>query len=173
MGKFFIWGSVAHEGQLFGLLSQIFGSLAAFGVGLMALSGLALWWRRRPVEKRKMTPSPRAASPGLCRHIGACGDVAAPRRDDRFRLPARSPVFTFLPSALVPIRLCAGSDADVPVALRRKPCRNNGGESDRRCVLHADRVTLGSGQFELSRESWYGRSVRVAADLRAAVFGAA
>lgn len=52
MGKFFLWGIIAHEGQLFGLLNQILGTLAAFGVLLMGASGLCLWWKRKPAAKR-------------------------------------------------------------------------------------------------------------------------
>lgn len=48
MGKFFLWGIVAHEGQLFGLTNQIIGTIACLGIFAMAASGLALWWQRRP-----------------------------------------------------------------------------------------------------------------------------
>lgn len=51
MGKFFLWGIIAHEGQLFGLLNQILGTLACAGVFVIAASGLALWWQRRPAGK--------------------------------------------------------------------------------------------------------------------------
>lgn len=48
MGKFFTWGIVAHEGVLFGILNQILGTLAALGILLMAVTGVIMWWRRRP-----------------------------------------------------------------------------------------------------------------------------
>lgn len=51
MGKFVLWGIMAHEGQLFGLLNQILGTFAAAGVFLISASGLVLWWQRRPAEK--------------------------------------------------------------------------------------------------------------------------
>jgi len=51
LGKFFLWGIIAHEGQLFGLLNQILGTLAALGVFLIAASGLVLWWQRRPAGR--------------------------------------------------------------------------------------------------------------------------
>lgn len=59
MSKFVLWGIIAHEGQLFGLLNQILGTLAALGVFLIAVSGLALWWQRRPAEKGS---APRSAA---------------------------------------------------------------------------------------------------------------
>lgn len=51
MGKFFLWGIIAHEGQLFGLANQILGTLACLGIIAMAGSGLWLWWQRRPRER--------------------------------------------------------------------------------------------------------------------------
>ena len=48
MGKFFLWGIIAHEGQLFGLANQLLGTAAALGVFAIALSGVLLWWKRRP-----------------------------------------------------------------------------------------------------------------------------
>jgi len=48
MGKFVLWGIIAHEGQLFGLLNQIANTLVCLGIILIAASGLALWWQRRP-----------------------------------------------------------------------------------------------------------------------------
>ena len=51
VGKFFLWGIIAHEGQLFGLLNQLLGTLAAFGVFALSASGLFLWWQRRPAGR--------------------------------------------------------------------------------------------------------------------------
>ena len=48
LAQFFSWGIVAHEGRLFGLANQILGSLATLGIVLLAVSGVALWWQRRP-----------------------------------------------------------------------------------------------------------------------------
>jgi uncharacterized iron-regulated membrane protein len=41
-------GISAHEGQLFGLANQLLGLAAAFGVILLCVSAVILWWRRRP-----------------------------------------------------------------------------------------------------------------------------
>lgn len=51
LAQFFLWGIIAHEGQLFGLANQILGTLAAAGVLLLAASGLVLWWQRRPAGR--------------------------------------------------------------------------------------------------------------------------
>ena len=48
LAQFSLWGIIAHEGQLFGLLNQILGTLAALSVFLLAVSGLIMWWQRRP-----------------------------------------------------------------------------------------------------------------------------
>ena len=51
LAQFGLWGIIAHEGQLFGLANQIIGTIAAAGVFVLAASGLALWWQRRPPGK--------------------------------------------------------------------------------------------------------------------------
>jgi len=42
------YGIAAHEGQLFGLANQLLGVLAALGLITLSVSGLVIWWRRRP-----------------------------------------------------------------------------------------------------------------------------
>ncbi len=42
------YGIAAHEGQLFGVLNQVLGVLAALGLVTLSVSGLVMWWRRRP-----------------------------------------------------------------------------------------------------------------------------
>lgn len=37
-----------HEGQLFGVLNQIVGLFTALGAATLSVSGVAMWWRRRP-----------------------------------------------------------------------------------------------------------------------------
>ena len=51
LAKFSLWAIIAHEGQLFGLANQLLGTLAALGVLLLAVTGLAMWWQRRPAGK--------------------------------------------------------------------------------------------------------------------------
>ncbi len=41
-------GVAAHEGQLFGWLNQALGVVAALGLTTLAVSGVVMWWRRRP-----------------------------------------------------------------------------------------------------------------------------
>lgn len=62
LAKFGLWGIIAHEGQLFGLANQILGTLAAAGVLLLAFSGLAMWWQRRPAD-RFFAPASEAPLP--------------------------------------------------------------------------------------------------------------
>ena len=51
LAQFSLWGIIAHEGQLFGLLNQVLGTLTAGGVVLLAVSGLVMWWKRRPAAR--------------------------------------------------------------------------------------------------------------------------
>jgi len=48
MAKFYSFGIIWHEGQLFGLLNQIIGLITCLGVILLAVTGVAMWWSRRP-----------------------------------------------------------------------------------------------------------------------------
>ncbi|MFV3131675.1 PepSY-associated TM helix domain-containing protein [Niveispirillum sp. KHB5.9] len=41
-------GIAAHEGQLFGAFNQLLGVLAALGLVLLSVSGVVMWWKRRP-----------------------------------------------------------------------------------------------------------------------------
>jgi uncharacterized iron-regulated membrane protein len=42
------YGIALHEGALFGPLNQLFGVVVAGGVVMMCVTGLVMWWRRRP-----------------------------------------------------------------------------------------------------------------------------
>ncbi|PZU11632.1 PepSY domain-containing protein [Sphingomonas sp.] len=42
------YGVAVHEGALFGLLNQIIGTLTALFLVMLAVSGMVMWWRRRP-----------------------------------------------------------------------------------------------------------------------------
>ncbi|WP_404423936.1 PepSY-associated TM helix domain-containing protein [Nibricoccus sp. IMCC34717] len=57
IAKFFTFGIILHEGQLFGLANQLLGTLACFGVIAMAGSGLWLWWRRKPAGGLGVIPA--------------------------------------------------------------------------------------------------------------------
>jgi uncharacterized iron-regulated membrane protein len=50
-------GVAAHEGQLFGAWNQALGVLTAAGLVLLSVSGVVMWWRRRP-EGRLGAPLP-------------------------------------------------------------------------------------------------------------------
>jgi len=62
LAKFSLWAIIAHEGQLFGLFNQILGTVAALGVLLLAVTGLVMWWQRRPAGQLP-APSRAAALP--------------------------------------------------------------------------------------------------------------
>ena len=42
-------GVAMHEGQLFGLMNQLFGLTAALGLITLSISAIVMWWRRRHV----------------------------------------------------------------------------------------------------------------------------
>lgn len=58
IGKFYTFGIIAHEGQLFGLANQLLGLLACLGVILLAVTGVAMWWSRRPGDRRPPASAP-------------------------------------------------------------------------------------------------------------------
>jgi uncharacterized iron-regulated membrane protein len=51
-------GIAAHEGQLFGLANQLLGLFTALGLLTICVSGLVMWWRRRP-QGSLGVPAPR------------------------------------------------------------------------------------------------------------------
>jgi uncharacterized iron-regulated membrane protein len=59
-------GIAAHEGQLFGLANQLLGLLTAAGLVTLCVSGVVMWWRRRP-EGVLGAPAP----PELPARVGA------------------------------------------------------------------------------------------------------
>ncbi len=53
-------GIAAHEGQLFGLPNQLLGFFTAISLLTLTISGLVMWWRRRPNGSLGI-PAPRVA----------------------------------------------------------------------------------------------------------------
>lgn len=45
------YGVAAHEGHLFGWLNQLLGLFTALGLITASISGLVMWWRRRPAGR--------------------------------------------------------------------------------------------------------------------------
>ena len=74
------YGVAAHEGMLFGWLNQLINLLTAIGLTLITVSGVVMWWRRRP-DGRLGAPGagsmPRAPGLALIAAIGVLG-VALP-----------------------------------------------------------------------------------------------
>ncbi|URW74772.1 PepSY domain-containing protein [Sphingomonas donggukensis] len=52
------YGIAAHEGALFGWLNQLLNLLTALGLVLLSVSGVAMWWRRRPEGRLGAPPDP-------------------------------------------------------------------------------------------------------------------
>ncbi|MDX2186076.1 MAG: PepSY domain-containing protein [Opitutaceae bacterium] len=76
IAKFFTFGIILHEGQLFGPPNQIAGTFACLGIITMALSGVWLWWRRKPAGS---LGAPKGTSPfpkWLLVAGGACAVLA-------------------------------------------------------------------------------------------------
>lgn len=48
VAKTFTFGIILHEGQLFGVPNQIAGMLTCLAIILLAVTGLWMWWARRP-----------------------------------------------------------------------------------------------------------------------------
>jgi uncharacterized iron-regulated membrane protein len=59
IGKFYTFGIIAHEGQLFGLANQLVGLLVCLGIVTLAVTGLAMWWSRRPRGRFAVPVAPR------------------------------------------------------------------------------------------------------------------
>ena len=49
--KFFAIGKSVHMGVAFGLLNRILGTIACAGILLLVVTGVAMWWSRRPPGK--------------------------------------------------------------------------------------------------------------------------
>ena len=58
MGKFYTFGIIAHEGQLFGLANQLLGLLTCLGIITLAVTGVLMWWSRRPKGELAAPASP-------------------------------------------------------------------------------------------------------------------
>jgi uncharacterized iron-regulated membrane protein len=50
------YGIAAHEGHLFGWVNQLLGVLTALGLITLAVSGVIMWWKRRPADRLGAPP---------------------------------------------------------------------------------------------------------------------
>ena len=59
LDKFISIGISVHEGQLFGWVNQLLGLLTALAILLITVSGVVMWWSRKPVDSLGAPKSPR------------------------------------------------------------------------------------------------------------------
>ncbi|MCP3027784.1 PepSY domain-containing protein [Halobacillus sp. A5] len=59
IGKIVAWGITLHKGTQFGALNQFISLLICFGIILVAVSGLYLWWKRKPKQGLGAPKAPR------------------------------------------------------------------------------------------------------------------
>lgn len=63
--KAFEWGIAVHQGLQYGEFNRIVMLLGCIGVWVLAISGLVMWWKRRPPDlaRRRMGAPPAPAGP--------------------------------------------------------------------------------------------------------------
>jgi len=73
MAKGFEWGIAVHQGMQYGWLNRILMLVGCIAVWVLAISGLVMWWKRRPpsLSRRRLgappsPPGPRARTAVLC-----------------------------------------------------------------------------------------------------------
>jgi uncharacterized iron-regulated membrane protein len=59
LDKFIGIGISVHEGQLFGWVNQLLGLLTALAILLLTVSGVVMWWSRKPVDSLGAPKAPR------------------------------------------------------------------------------------------------------------------
>lgn len=59
------YGTSLHMGRYFGLANQIISALISMGLGLMAVTGAIMWWKRRPAQSLGAPLREHAAPPML------------------------------------------------------------------------------------------------------------
>src|SRR5690606_9007534 len=61
MAKGFEWGIAVHQGMQYGWLNRIVMLIGCLAVWLLAISGLIMWWKRRPPSlSRRSSGAPTA-----------------------------------------------------------------------------------------------------------------
>jgi uncharacterized iron-regulated membrane protein len=58
-------GVAAHEGQWFGLANQLLNLLIAIGLVLLSVSGVMMWWKRKPADVLGAPPARNGAAPAI------------------------------------------------------------------------------------------------------------
>ena len=92
VGKAVALGITLHKGTQFGIVNQIFSLLICIGIIFIAVSGLYLWWKRKPEHGLGAPKAPEVKAKNmkvfLLLHrfgdpVPACGLVAHHRVDHR------------------------------------------------------------------------------------------
>ncbi len=74
IGKFVLMAVALHEGTWFGVWNQVLNSIVALGVILLAVTGIVMWWKRRPPGAflaAPVAPKESRLPLGLCLIIGS------------------------------------------------------------------------------------------------------
>ena len=73
LAKGFEWGIAVHQGMQYGWINRILMLLGCIAVWVLAISGLVMWWKRRPpsLSRHRLgappsPPRPRARTAVLC-----------------------------------------------------------------------------------------------------------
>lgn len=64
MAKGFEWGIAVHQGMQYGWINRIVMLIGCIAVWLLAISGLIMWWKRRPPDLSRRRSGAPSAPPG-------------------------------------------------------------------------------------------------------------
>ncbi len=73
------WGVYTHQGTQYGQVNRIIMLLGCIGVWLLAISGLVMWWKRRPPNLSRLRLGGPPAPPRTARPRRRPGHLPAPR----------------------------------------------------------------------------------------------
>lgn len=73
--KAFEWGIAVHQGMEYGWINRIVMLLGCLGVWMLAISGLVMWWKRRPPDPGRLRMGAPPAPPGRRPRVAVLGIV--------------------------------------------------------------------------------------------------
>ena len=73
--KAFEWGIAVHQGMQYGWVNRIVMLMGCIGVWLLAISGLVMWWKRRPPSLARLRLGAPPAPPGRRARVVVLGIV--------------------------------------------------------------------------------------------------